>query len=186
MMYAIRKWSPLVILLLGVAGCGATTTPSSATTTHSPPTSVSSQSSPSPTSSRFITTHPNAKTVTLTLIAAYNKSNQGFNFDGGYKGNMTVTIPVGYQVTVNLENHAQLPHSAAIIAATGSSAAGPVIAGAATPNPLTGTPPGQTATFSFKTAKTGHYRIGCLFPGHLILGMYLDLNIVSQGTPSLS
>ncbi len=180
-MQAITKWSTLVILALGVAGCGSTPATTSAPS-HSSQASASVSSAATP----FLSTNLSTKTVTLTLIAGYNQSNQGFNFDGGYKGNKTITIPIGYRVVVHLEDHAQLPHSAAVIGPTGTSATGPIIPGAATPNPLTGTPPGQSASFSFQATKTGSYRIGCLFPGHLILGMYLDLQIVKHGSPSLS
>lgn len=138
-------------------------------------------------SSQFLSANTSAKTVTLTLIAGYNSSNHGgFNFDGGYNGDMTVTIPVGYKVTVDFKNKAQFPHSAAIIGPTGSTATGPIIKGASTPSPVTGTAPGGTATFSFTPKTTGAYRIACLFPGHLLLGMYIKLKVVSSGTPSLS
>ncbi|MHB1611368.1 MAG: sulfocyanin-like copper-binding protein [Sulfobacillus sp.] len=139
------------------------------------------------TSSKFLSVNTSAKTATLSLIAGYNTSNDGgFNFDGGYDGNMTVTIPVGYNVTVNFKNSAQIPHSAAVIGPTGNNATGPIISGATTPNPVLGTAPGGTATFSFTPTKAGSYRIACLFPGHLVLGMYINLKVVSSGTPSMS
>lgn len=143
--------------------------------------------SPSGSSSKFLSANPRSKTVTLTLIAGYNSANHGgFNFDGGYNGDMTVTIPVGYKVTVDFKNQAQFPHSAAIIGPTGSSATGPTIKGASTPHPVTGTAPGGSATFSFTPHTAGGYRIACLFPGHLLLGMYINLKVVSSGTPSMS
>lgn len=138
-------------------------------------------------SSKFFTANTSNKTATLTLIAGYNSANdQGFNFDGGYDGDMTVTIPVGYKVTVNFKNNASIPHSAAIIGPTGTGQTGPIIPGATTPNPVQGTAPGGTATFSFTPTTPGPYRIACLFPGHLQIGMYIDLKVVSSGTPSMS
>jgi sulfocyanin len=148
-------------------------------TTVTPPTGTTSPS-------QWLSYSAAKKTVTLDLIAGYNATKSGFNFNGYADGQMTVTVPVGWTVTVDFSNKGQLPHSAAIV--TTATALTPAMPGAGLPASelQTGLAPGQSATFSFTPTTAGHYRIACLVPGHELLGMWDTLVVAPSGTPSLS
>jgi len=122
------------------------------------------------------------QTLTLKLEAGYQDLNRGLNFDGKYKGQMVVTVPVGWKVTVNFSNQGSINHSASIVTASGTT---PVFAGASTPDPTVGTVPGQAATFTFTASQVGSYRIACLLPGHEGLGMWDSLVVASGGLPNV-
>jgi sulfocyanin len=129
----------------------------------------------------WITT--SGKTVTVTLIAAYNNTASGFNFNGEANGKMTITVPLGYIVHVTFSNNAPLPHSAEIVGFTKAIATAkfsPVFKGASSPNPTaTGTVKGKTDRFSFAANKAGNYLLVCAIPGHAAAGMW-DNFVVSK------
>lgn len=122
------------------------------------------------------------QTFTLKLEAGYQDLNRGLNFDGKYKGQMVVTVPLGWTVTINFSNQGSINHSAAVVTASGTS---PVFAGASTPDPTVGTVPGQAAPFTFTASQVGSYRIACLLPGHEGLGMWDSFIVASGGLPSV-
>ena len=76
----------------------------------------------------------------LVLLAGLGGENNGFNFDGYGRGELLVTVPVGWRVVVDCENRGRTRHSCAIVA--GSLAARPAFRGAATPAPAAGLQPG--------------------------------------------
>jgi sulfocyanin len=123
------------------------------------------------------------KTVSLTLIAAYNNTQGGFNFNGGAHGKLTITVPQGDKVNVTFTNKASLPHSAEIVASAKAPATltsfSPAFTGASSPNPTAGSPSGATSTFSFIAAKAGKYLLVCAVPGHVAAGMW-DNVVVSK------
>ncbi len=143
---------------------------------------------PSPTASvvrldRWMQYDPATRTVTLQLAAGYQNLDYGLNYDGQTKGALAVTVPQGWHVVVRFRNDAtSLPHSAAIVTATGTT---PVFPGAAVPNPTTGVSPGGSATFSFTTGAPGAYRIACLVPGHEAAGMWAHFTVTAGGLPSI-
>jgi uncharacterized cupredoxin-like copper-binding protein len=55
-----------------------------------------------------------------------------------------------------------------------------------TPDPQHGLDPGQSASFVFTPQKVGAYRIASLVRGSEASGMWLDLEVVAGGTPSLT
>lgn len=55
------------------------------------------------------------KVVHLTLIAGYNNANAGFNFDGGARGRMVVTVPLGDKVVATYKNAASTPHDVLVV-----------------------------------------------------------------------
>jgi sulfocyanin len=123
------------------------------------------------------------KTVTLTLIAAYNNTQGGFNFNGGANGKLTITVPQGDTVNVNFTNKASLPHSAVIVASAQTPASltsySPAFQGASSPNPTAGSPSGKIFKFSFTATKAGNYLLVCAVPGHVAAGMW-DTFVVSK------
>lgn len=131
---------------------------------------------------RFLAVDARRHTATITLIASYNGTNSGFNFDG-YSRYLMWTVPRGWTVRVVCKNDGPLRHSCAVVRNAGS--AGPAFPGAATPQPLIGLEEGHTASFSFKASKTGVYRFTCLVPGHEVARMWDVLQIVRRGKPSV-
>lgn len=123
------------------------------------------------------------RTATLTLVSAYDTSNNGFNFDGYSKGALKVSVPEGWKVVVDCSNHAPLNHSCAIV--RNATASAPAFPGAAIKDPQKGLAQGKQQTFRFKASRTGSYRIACLVPGHEPAGMWETLRVTAKGLPTL-
>jgi ubiquinol-cytochrome c reductase cytochrome b subunit len=127
-------------------------------------------------------------TATLTLIAGYNNAIAGFNFNGFGKGEMVISVPQGYHVTVKFSNQGTLPHSALFTPnadknlTTNFPLAFP---GAASTDPTGGIAKGQTDQFSFVASKPGTYALVCAVPGHAAAGMWDVFKVTSGGQPSV-
>ena len=137
---------------------------------------------------RWLVVNARARTVNLTLTAAYNGTLSGFNFDGDGKGKMVVSVPAGYTVNVIFTNKSPVPHSAVVTAyskRTSASGFTPVFPRASTPNPTAGTPQGKTVRFSFVANKVGTYAIVCAVPGHAVGGMWDVLTVTRGGTATI-
>ena len=133
---------------------------------------------------RFLAWDSARKVARLTLVAGFDHANNGFNFDGYGRGELLVTIPFGWRVVVTCENHGSSRHSCAVV--RGSLSTRPAFPGAASPAPVTGLRPGSKATFSFRVAHTGSFRIACLVPGHEQAREWDVLDVVRRGRPSIS
>ena len=127
---------------------------------------------------------PAVLAVVVTLIAGYSASDYQFNYDGYGSGSLVITVPVGWQVTVQCENHGTVPNSCAVV--SGRSALKPVEPGWSTPDPVRGLDPGQSASFVFSPAKPGSYRIASLVGGNEASGMWADLEVTARGKPTIS
>jgi hypothetical protein len=137
-----------------------------------------------PAPSRFLSILTARKAVTVTLIAADGSSNDGFNFDDYGRGEMLVSVPEGWRVTVRCDNASAMFNSCAVV--SGSSASAPAFVGATTLDPVTGLDPGQSATFSFVATRTGSYRLTSLVPGHEQARMWDVLVVTRSGRPTIS
>jgi sulfocyanin len=132
-----------------------------------------------------------AATAAFTIVGGQGPANSGINFNGVDKGRLIITVPVGAQVKLTLQNKGDLPHSLQIIPFTTTPPATalkqPVFPGAQTPNPEVGITKGQTAIAQFTASKPGKYLLICGFPGHALLGMYGVFEVSPQAstTPSL-
>jgi FtsP/CotA-like multicopper oxidase with cupredoxin domain len=113
---------------------------------------------------RWLSWNAPARRASLTLVAGYDGSNNGFNFDGYGRGRLLVRVPLGWRVTVTCRNAGSMRHSCAIV--RGAMTAVPAFPGATTPDPVLGLKTGQTARFTFTASRAGTYRIACLVPGH--------------------
>ncbi len=133
---------------------------------------------------RFLRLDARARTVTVTLLAGYDSSNNGFNFDGYGRGELMVTVPLGWRVRVTCTNRAAVRHSCAVV--KGPMTVQPAFPGASVPKPVQGLRRGQTATFSFVASKLGPFRFACLVPGHEQARMWDLLEVVRSGTPSIA
>jgi ubiquinol-cytochrome c reductase cytochrome b subunit len=126
--------------------------------------------------------------ATLTLIAALTNAGVGFNFNGYGKGQMVITVPLGYRVTVKFSNQETLPHSALITTSADKNLPSnfPVVfPGATTLNPGSGIVKGQMDQFSFVANKVGTYALVCGVPGHAVAGMWDVFKVTSGGQPSV-
>jgi len=120
--------------------------------------------------------------VTITLIASYNGTNSGFNFDG-YSRFLMWTVPRGWTVRVVCRNRGALRHSCAVV--NGASSGKSAFRGASTPQPQIGLLEGHTASFTFRATKRGVYRFASLVPGDEAARLWDVLKIVRHGRPSV-
>jgi sulfocyanin SoxE-like protein len=124
------------------------------------------------------------KTAIVTLIAGYPATDFQFNYDGYGDGSLILTVPVGWQLTVQCANHSTVPNSCAVV--SDQSATQPMQAGWSTPDPQHGLDPGASASFVFTPSTPGSYRIASLVRGSEASGMWLDLEVVKDGAPTLT
>ena len=122
-----------------------------------------------------------ARRVELTIIAAYDQSNSGYNFNGGFDGSHRVTVPLGWRVAVTFVNRDVIPHSFIVIRAVRNlplridRAAFP---GAASRKHQVGVGAGgREDGIEFVASQSGDYLIACGITGETVLGSYLRLVI---------
>jgi hypothetical protein len=81
----------LAVALFLLAGCGG---------------AAHARGAPSP--GRWLSANTAARQVTLTLVAGYNGTYGGFNFDGYGRGALLFRVPAGWRITVLCRIGAQL------------------------------------------------------------------------------
>jgi Sulfocyanin (SoxE) domain len=132
---------------------------------------------------RFFRVDARRHVVSVSLIAGYDATNNGFNFDGYGRGKLLVTVPLGWRVRVTCENRAAVRHSCAVV--DGPMTIRPAFRHAAIPRPLEGLRHGEVATFSFMATRRGTFRLACLVPGHEEARMWDVLDVARGGRPSI-
>lgn len=137
-----------------------------------------------PPPANFLHVDAGARKAMISLVAGYNGSNSGFNFDGYSRGELRVTVPRGWRVVVRCSNRSAIRHSCAVV--RGPMNAKPAFHGAYTADPQRGLDPGQSASFSFRATRVGAFRLACLVPGHEEARMWNLLKIVRRGRPSIA
>lgn len=125
------------------------------------------------------------RTVTVTLVAGLGPANGTLNFNGYARGELTLTVPRGWRVTIHYRNRSAFRHSLVVIPATAAqpeaAPATPAFPGAATTDPLGGIGPGREETVSFVA---GRYEFLCGVLGHAQAGMWDTLVVSpSAGAP---
>lgn len=131
-----------------------------------------------------------SQTVTMTITAGSTDAKNYWNFNGGHDGNMAITVPEGYTVTIELVNSdPNMAHSLGISSTTSGFSAAPdptpVFEGAVTGNPTSmveATMPGESETITFTAGAAGEYAMVCYIPGHAATGMWIKFNVSSDGT----
>lgn len=133
---------------------------------------------------RFLSWNAPSRVAHLTLLAGLGAANNGFNFDGYGRGELLVTIPLGWRVVVDCENRGSTRNSCVVV--KGALSTVPAFPGAGSPVPIRGLAPGSKATFAFRASRTGSFRIACLVPGHEQARQWGVLDVRRAGTPSIS
>lgn len=137
---------------------------------------------PPPPPHDFLAVDAQRRRVTITLIASYNGTNSGFNFDG-YSRFLMWTVPRGWTVHVVCRNRGAARHSCVVV--NGANSAQPAFRGASTPQPQVGLLEGHTASFTFRATRKGVYRFTSLVPGDEGARLWDVLKITRGGKPSV-
>jgi len=131
----------------------------------------------------FMTVDAAAKKVSIRLYASYGSANGGMNFNGGSRGDQTITVPLGWSVHIDFQNKDAIPHSAILLPdhmPLPMQPDRPAIARAYTKDLTSGIPTDGTDTMDFTAQPAGKYLIVCGVPGHGPSGMYIKF-VVSAG-----
>lgn len=140
-----------------------------------------------PDPAKYIQVDDSNHSAIVTLIAGYPATDFQFNYDGYASGALVLTVPAGWQVTVQCENRGTVPNSCAVVG--GRTDTSPIDPSWSTPDPQRGLDPGQSASFAFTPDQPGGYRIASLVDGHEASGMWVDLEVVGGSrikTPTLT
>lgn len=136
-----------------------------------------------------------AQTVTIDLVAGATGDNNYWNYNGLYGGDGEITVPEGYEVTINLSNEdPAMGHSVGVGEAMSTypssfSDPTPIFEGAMTESPTSmtdSTMPGESETITFVAETAGEYALVCYVTGHAATGMYLSFIVSSDGSHGVS
>ena len=136
-----------------------------------------------------------ARTVTMDIVAGQTAANNNWNYNGHFNGDATITVPQGYQVTINFRNNdPAIAHSLGIVDQVGSyppqfQSPQPLFAGAMTSNPtdpINATKSGASETIRFTAATAGQYAMVCFVPAHATAGMWVRFNVSADGTAGVT
>lgn len=131
-----------------------------------------------------------ARSVAMTLTAGTNNRNNSWNYMGTLNGELLVTVPEGYSVTIDFVNRDRvMAHSVGVSEGDGlfGATVEPIAAfeGAMTKNPtsmIDGTMPDESQTISFTADTAGTYLLVCYIAGHAITGMWAWFVVSTDGS----
>lgn len=136
----------------------------------------------------WLTTNARTKSVVWKVFAG---ENNGLNFNGYSKGQMVVTVPLNWRVTVKFVNADNVhAHSAMIVRyADRTDVSIPetfaAFPHASTPDLQDGTAYGISQSFQFSSDKPGQFALVCGVPGHAVMGMW-DTLLMSKTAKTAS
>ena len=133
-----------------------------------------------PDPAKYIHVDEASRAAVVTLVAAYPATDFQFNYDGYGSGSLVLTVPVAWKVTVQCENRGTVANSCSVV--KDEKATQSIDPSWTTPD----LEPGSSASFTFTPTTPGSYRIASLVDGHEASGMWLDLEVVSSGRPTLT
>src|SRR3979411_2486145 len=64
---------------------------------------------------QYIHVDAETRTAVVTLIAGHPATDIQFNYNGYGSGALVLTVPVGWHVTIQCENHGTVPNSCAVV-----------------------------------------------------------------------
>ncbi len=175
-------------LFLGLAACGGSDTAEM----DAPADAAPAATAPAATAGAM--TMPswyrmNGDQVELDIVAGQTDRGNYWNYNGAQYGEMTITVPVGSNVTINFSNNdPNMAHSIGISAgfetAPAMVDAVPVFEGAISENPTSmteATTSGQSTTISFVASEAGEYTMVCYIAGHAVSGMWVKFVVSADG-----
>ncbi len=145
--------------------------------------------------SSLMVTHPSARAADIYLNAGYNRNNLWENVNGYMNGNLSISVPVGYRVTLHVTNDGGVPYDIGVYTqdqqlafpGSGNSLQDYLL------NPSSGILPGSSATYSFVATRVGDYQLADLMyqfpnrrPSHLALGMWAQFHVTKAGRPIIT
>jgi len=166
---------PNIMRLVCVAG-GLFAMPAAAAPAQIPPSAPAQAIDPS-----WLTVDTTSRTATFQLIAGLTGLNGALNFNGFRDGELTLHVPLDWNVVMHFTNRdGDLPHSAEVIADVKPLPSGPV--DPAFPRAMTirlaqGLEAGQEDDIKFVANKEGSFLIWCAVPGHGLSGMWIRLDV---------
>jgi sulfocyanin len=125
------------------------------------------------------------KTVHLVLNAGEGSANGGMNFNGGFAGNLTITVPKGWTVSWHFVNLDAIPHSAIILPDQQPFPPipqSPAFSRAYTAHLTDGLPTNGSDDTTFLASQAGAYVIACGVPGHAPSGMWIRLVVSASAS----
>jgi len=130
----------------------------------------------------FLKQDPEKKEVEIYLIATFDKSNYGMNFNGVSKSEGGYEIPLGWKVKATFCNNSAVPHSVMVVEEDAAErkinlGADPYFEGAATPKPNTTGTTDKIEKFEFTPDEAGDFALACGFPTHSANGHRIFLKI---------
>jgi uncharacterized cupredoxin-like copper-binding protein len=179
------------IISAGLVACGGSDSPDAAPVTSEPAAAAPAADAGAAGMPDWYHIDEEAMTVELHIAA---QMDGGWKFNGMANGEGTITVPVGYEITVEFTNDdSAMAHSLGVDAKVGGYGAmfddpQPAFTGAITADPasmIEATLPGETESFTFTADTAGEYAMVCYIPGHAVTGMWIRFN-VSDGEPGVS
>jgi len=130
----------------------------------------------------FLKQDAGKKEAEVFIIATFDKSNYGMNFNGVSKSEGGYEIPLGWKVKVTFCNNSDVPHSVMVVeedAAERKINLGdtPYFDGATTPKPNTLGTTSKVEKFEFTPDEAGDFSFACGFPTHSANGHRIFLKI---------
>lgn len=130
----------------------------------------------------FLKQDAQKKEVELYIIATFDKSNYGMNFNGISKSEGGYEIPLGWKVKVTFCNNSDVPHSLMVVEADAAERKinlgdEPYFEGATTPKPNTIGTTNKIEKFEFTPDEAGDFSLACGFPTHSANGHRIFLKI---------
>ncbi|MFT6238727.1 MAG: hypothetical protein ACI9NQ_000766 [Paracoccaceae bacterium] len=130
----------------------------------------------------FLLQNAEKKEAEIFIIATFDKSNYGMNFNGLFKSEGGYEIPFGWKIKVTFCNNSDVPHSVMVVEADAAErkinlGADPYFDGAATPKPNTLGTTNKVEKFEFTPDEVGDFSLACGFPTHSANGHRIYLKI---------
>jgi sulfocyanin len=189
----MKRFSLSTALLFGLAACGggepAADTSSEAGTEAAPAATEAAAPAASGEMTMPSWYTMDGSNVSLDIIAGATDRGNYWNYNGVQFGEMTITVPVGANVTINFSNEdPNMAHSVGISegfdTAPAMVEAVAVFDGAMSSNPTSmtdATLPGQSETITFTASEAGEYTMVCYIPGHAVSGMWVRFVVSADG-----
>jgi uncharacterized cupredoxin-like copper-binding protein len=179
------------VITAGLVACGGSDAPDAAPAASEPAAAPAAEAASSSGIPDWYHIDHDAKTVELHVAA---QMDGGWKMNGMAGGEGTITVPVGYEITIEFTNDdPAMAHSLGIDTQVGGypamfDAPQTAFSGAITGDPMSmteSTLPGETESITFTADAAGEYAMVCYIPGHAVTGMWLRFN-VSDGEPGVS